>query len=116
MNVPAQITYRDNTQVDDIDALVRRKIDHLEQVCDHLSSCRVSVEHPQRHINSGSGYRVRVDLAVPPGHELASRTVCSPMRVTDSQRLRRNSTSTSTATACSTTVRIVDKPENAHPV
>lgn len=32
----------------------------------------MAVERPQRHQQSGSPYRVRVDLTVPPGHELVA--------------------------------------------
>ena len=73
MNVPLELSFRDGTKSDDIEALVRDKVAHLERFNDHISSCRVAVERPQEHVDSGSGYRVRVDLTVPPGHELVAK-------------------------------------------
>lgn len=56
-----------------VKGLILDKIDHLERVCDHISSCRVSVEEDQKHQRTGSPYRVRVVLTVPPRHELVAR-------------------------------------------
>jgi cold shock CspA family protein len=44
----------------------------LDRVCSHLVSCRVSVEKPQSHQKSGSSFRVRLDVTVPPDHELVT--------------------------------------------
>lgn len=73
MNVPLELSFRDGTKSDEIDSLVREKVAGLERYNDHISSCRVSVERPQEHVSSGSGYRVRVDLTVPPRHELVAK-------------------------------------------
>lgn len=73
MNVPLELSFRDGTKSDAIEDLVREKVAGLERYNDHISSCRVAVEKPQKHVQSGSGYRVRVDLMVPPGHELVAR-------------------------------------------
>lgn len=68
--VALNISYRDVDKTDALDALIRNKVKKLERVCDHLISCHVAVEHPQKRLSSGSGYRVRVDMRVPPGHEV----------------------------------------------
>lgn len=73
MNVAPEITFRDVERTPALEDLIRRRIDHLERVCDHVSSCRVVVEQPQEHMKSGSPYRVRVDVTVPPGHEAVAR-------------------------------------------
>lgn len=73
MNVPLELSFRDGTKSDDIEALVRDKVGNLERFNDHISSCRVAVERPQEHLQSGSGYRVRVDITVPPRHEIVAR-------------------------------------------
>ncbi|MFP4330737.1 MAG: HPF/RaiA family ribosome-associated protein [Alkalispirochaetaceae bacterium] len=73
MNLPLELSFRDGTKSEDIEALVRQKAAQLERYNDHISSCRVAVEKPQEHVRSGSGYRVRVDLTVPPRHELVAR-------------------------------------------
>jgi cold shock CspA family protein len=74
MTTPIEISHRgiddqDTGAVDDrIRGLVAGK---LEPVCSQMQSCRVAVERPNRHPRSGSGYRVRVDVTVPPAHEIA---------------------------------------------
>lgn len=73
MNVPLRITYRGVEKTDAIEALIREKAAKLEQVCDHISSCRVALEMPQRHQKRGNPYRIRIDITVPPGHELVAR-------------------------------------------
>jgi len=73
MNLPLEVTFRDDMHTRDAEALIREKVAGLERYNDHISSCRVVVERPQEHPSSGSGYRVRVDLTVPPGHELVAR-------------------------------------------
>ncbi|MBE9212061.1 HPF/RaiA family ribosome-associated protein [Plectonema cf. radiosum LEGE 06105] len=71
MNIPAEVTYRGVEKTDAIDSLVNSKIAKLEQFCDHISSCRVAIEKTHDHPSSGSPYRVRLDITVPPAHELA---------------------------------------------
>lgn len=72
MQVPLEITYRDVPKTDAIEALLQEKIARLERVCDHISSCRIAIEKSHDRPESGSPYRVRIDLTVPPGHELAA--------------------------------------------
>jgi len=73
MEVPLEITYRDVDKTDDIEALIRTKTVKLEKICDHIISCRVAVERPHEHQQTGSGFRVRINLRVPPGHDLVVR-------------------------------------------
>jgi len=68
--VPLNVSYRDVDKTDALDALIRNKVMKLERVCDHLISCHVAVERPQKRLSSGSGFRVRIDMRVPPGHEV----------------------------------------------
>jgi ribosomal subunit interface protein len=72
MLVPPEITFHQVTKSEAIDALIREKLEHLEQFCDHISSCAVAVERPHLHERSGNAYRVRIDLHVPPGHEIVA--------------------------------------------
>jgi ribosomal subunit interface protein len=72
MQVPIEIAYHQVTKSEAIDQLIREKADHLEQFCDHIISCAVAVERPNLHQRSGNPYRVRVDLHVPPRHEIAA--------------------------------------------
>lgn len=71
MQVPVDITYRDVPKTDAIETLIQDKVTKLEEVCDHIIGCHVAVEKPHKRPQSGSPYRVRIDLTVPPGHELA---------------------------------------------
>ncbi len=70
MKIPLEITWRNLDKDESLDRLIREKAGKLEQVCDYLSSCRVAIERAQ-HEHAGLPYRVRIDLTVPPGHELA---------------------------------------------
>ncbi|HEV8631019.1 MAG TPA: HPF/RaiA family ribosome-associated protein [Thermoanaerobaculia bacterium] len=57
----------------EIEERVRRRAEKLEKYCDHLMSCRVAIERPHKTESNGNPYRARIDLMVPPGHELVVR-------------------------------------------
>ena len=73
MQVPLQVSFKSIPHTAALEGLIRRKADKLERVCDHLSSCRVAVERPQKRPEDGNPYRVRIDMTVPPGHEVVVR-------------------------------------------
>ena len=70
MQLPVEISYRGVDKTDEIEALVRDKASRLDKFCDHISRCDVIVEHPNHAQHSGSPFRVRIDVTVPPNHEL----------------------------------------------
>lgn len=70
MRVPLEITFRGLSSDEDLKELINRKVDKLDRIADHLISCRVAVELKQKHPQTGNPYRVRVNLRLPPGHEL----------------------------------------------
>lgn len=72
MKVPPEITYRDVTKTEALNTLIHEKIAKLERMCDYISSCHIAVEKIHDRPRSGSPYRVRIDLTVPPGHELVA--------------------------------------------
>lgn len=72
MQVPLEIVYRGVNKTDALETLIREKVDKLEQICDHIISCHVAVEQAHEHPSAGSPYRIRINLSVPPGHELAA--------------------------------------------
>lgn len=74
MKVPPEITYRDVEKSDAIDTLIHEKLAKLERVCDHISSCHIAVEKIHDRPRSGSPYRVRIDLTLPPSHELVAES------------------------------------------
>lgn len=73
MQIPLEITYRGILKTEEVENIIKEKVKKLEKICDYISSCRVVVEKPQKHQKSGSPYRVRINLTVPPGHELVVR-------------------------------------------
>jgi ribosomal subunit interface protein len=70
MQLPVEISYRGVIKSDEIDALILDKASRLNRFCDHITRCDVIVEQPNQSQHSGSPFRVRIDLTVPPGHEL----------------------------------------------
>jgi cold shock CspA family protein/ribosome-associated translation inhibitor RaiA len=73
MKVPLEIACKGIAHADEIEALIREEADKLERMCRYLTSCRVAVEKRQQHQEVGNPYRVRIDMTVPPGHELVVR-------------------------------------------
>jgi cold shock CspA family protein/ribosome-associated translation inhibitor RaiA len=72
MQLPVEISYRGVTKSEKTDALVRSKARHLDKFCDHISRCDVIIEQPNHAQQSGNPFRVRIDVTIPPGHELVS--------------------------------------------
>jgi ribosome-associated translation inhibitor RaiA len=70
MQIPLQITFRGVEKTEAIEKVIRKKARKLERICSYITSARVAVESSQTHQRSGSPYRVRIHLNVPPGHEL----------------------------------------------
>jgi len=73
MQVPLEVSFRDVPKSPIIEGLIRQQAEKLEQVCDHIVSCRIAVEQPQEHQRMGNPFRVRLDVRVPPGHEIVVR-------------------------------------------
>ncbi len=72
MQLPVEISYRGVEKTDEIDDLIRQKASRLDRFCDHISRCDVAVEQPNQAQQSGNPFRVRIDVTVPPGHELVA--------------------------------------------
>jgi len=70
MDVPLNMTFRNVRKDTAIEDLIRKQAAKLERVCDHIVSCRLAVEKPQEHQRSGNAFRVRIDVTVPPEHEV----------------------------------------------
>jgi len=70
MKLPLEIAYRNVKHTADIDALIQRKAAKLEEVCPYLTSCRVTIEQPQHFQDSGNAYLVRIEVHVPPKHDI----------------------------------------------
>ena len=70
MQVPPEISIEGFKMTADIDKLLQRQIARLEKVCDYITSIRVAVEKEQGRHQLGNPYRVRLDIRVPPNHEI----------------------------------------------
>ncbi len=73
MQVPLEITYRNVEKNGFIDGLIRRKVAKLEKICDYMISCRVAVERQHQSQQTGNPFLVRIDIKVPPRHEIVVR-------------------------------------------
>jgi len=72
MKIDRVVTFHGTERQPLVEALIERRIDKLEQLCDHLGRCRVAVEVARQREHPG--YRVRIRLTVPPSHELFAET------------------------------------------
>src|SRR6476620_3422754 len=72
MQLPVNITYRGVEKSDELEKNIRGKAAHLEKFCDHISRCDVDIEQPNHAHHKGNPFRVRIDVNVPPGHELGA--------------------------------------------
>jgi cold shock CspA family protein len=75
MQIPLDITARNATLMQKDEALIRRKAAALDKFYDRLTGCRVVVEGPGGHHQTGGPYRVRVNLMVPTGEISVDRQV-----------------------------------------
>jgi len=65
MQVPLQITVRDFSQSDALEARIRGKAAKLEEFNPHITSCRVTVGELRRHHQQGRHFQVSLDVRVP---------------------------------------------------
>lgn len=65
MQIPLQVAFRGVEAGDSIHAGLQKKVDDLERRYGRITSCRVVVEAPHLHHQTGNLYHVRVDLTVP---------------------------------------------------
>ena len=72
MQLPLEISYRGVEKTDQLDNLIRTKAARLDRFCDHINRCDVMIEQPNHAQKSGNPFRVRIDVTVPPGHELVA--------------------------------------------
>lgn len=72
MQVPLEISFREIEKNEALEALINDEAAKLEKICDYLISCRIAVEKPHEHQRSGSPYRVRIKVTLPPGHEIVA--------------------------------------------
>ena len=69
MQLPLQITFRHMETSEAVEADIREKAEKLNQVFDHIMSCRVVVEQSHKSHIQGNIFHVTIDITVP-GKEL----------------------------------------------
>jgi len=70
MDQPLEIVFKDIAKTDAIIELINEKVAKLHQVHHNINSCRIAVEKPQKHQKSGSPYRVRLEIRIPPSKDI----------------------------------------------
>ncbi|MFK8185870.1 MAG: HPF/RaiA family ribosome-associated protein [Phormidesmis sp.] len=70
MKIAPEISYRGIRKTDALDRLIHEKIGKIERFYHQISSCRVAVEKVHDHPDSGSPYKVRLDITVPESREI----------------------------------------------
>lgn len=65
MERPLQITYRDVSQSDALEADIRSRVGKLERFFPRITGCQVVVELPHKHKQQGNRFDVRLELSVP---------------------------------------------------
>lgn len=71
MQLALQVAFRDMPKSEAVEADIRKHAAKLDEFCDHIMSCRVTLEAPARHKHQGKLYSVHIDVKVP-GNEIAS--------------------------------------------
>ncbi len=65
MQLPLQITWRNVEKSEALEADIQDKAAKLDEVYDHITSCRVVVERSHSRHRKGNLYRIRLDITVP---------------------------------------------------
>lgn len=74
MQNPMVITWRGVRKTPGRESLIREEMAKVERVCRYITSAKVAVERAQAGQRSGgSPWRIRIDLRIPPGHEIVER-------------------------------------------
>jgi cold shock CspA family protein len=73
MKIPVQVTFRNMSPSEPLEALVRERARQLEDFYAGMMACRVVVEIPHRHHQAGNRCHVRIDLTVPDDEIVVSR-------------------------------------------
>ncbi len=74
MQLPLQITFHGIDHSDAVEQYVRERAAKLDTMAARAVGCRVALELPHRHAKSGEHYRVRIDVTLPGGEVVASRS------------------------------------------
>ena len=70
MEVPLEVILKNVENKPEIESVIYEKLAKLEQSCDHLTSCRILVEQNPTHQHAKHSYHVRIDVRMPPHHDI----------------------------------------------
>ncbi len=70
MQVPLQITFKEVSHSDAVEARIRERVERLDQFYPRIISCRVVVSKTNRHHHTGNLFAIHIDLRVP-GEEIS---------------------------------------------
>ncbi len=73
MQVPLELSFRGVERSPELQELVRAQVHRLHRFAHDIISCRVAVERRQSHQETGSPFRVRVELKIAPGKTLVAK-------------------------------------------
>jgi ribosomal subunit interface protein len=74
MQVPLEVRFHNMDHSAAVEAAIRERTAKLERFADDIVSCHVAVEAPHKHHHHGNLYRVTVDVRLPGGEVVASRS------------------------------------------
>lgn len=72
MEIPLELSSRGLDLGPEMEDKIRHRVERLDRFHHNINGCRVAVEKPHDSPETGSPYRVRIDLTVPPGHEVVA--------------------------------------------
>jgi len=73
MQIPVQIAFRNLKPSEAVTAEINERAAKLENFCDRIIGCRVTVQALHKHHRRGHHYHVRVDVTVPGAELVAGR-------------------------------------------
>ena len=72
MQVPIELDFHGVDHSDWAEEYVHERAARLERYADNINSCRVVIEQHHHHQHKGNPYRVRVEVTLPPQHDLVA--------------------------------------------
>ena len=74
MKQPLQITFRDMPHSDALETHIREKAAKLDEFYEHIIGCHVVLEQPHGHHHQGKLFHVTIDMTLPTGELVVSRS------------------------------------------
>lgn len=88
MQVPLELSFHGVPRSDWSENDIRERAANLERFCDNIMACRVVVEAP--HKGHQNRYRVRIEVTIPPNHDLVADKEMTEVGTTELSTVIRN--------------------------